>query len=328
MAAIETDSLTRQFGDVRAVDGLDLEVERGEVYGFLGPNGAGKSTTINILLGFLEPTAGEATVLGTDVTDDGRSVRARMGVLPEGFEPYERLTGREHVSYAAELAGVDADAPALLDRVGLEREAWDRRAGGYSKGMAQRLALGCALVGDPDLLVLDEPSSGLDPGGMAEMRELIRTEAERGTTVFFSSHLLPEVEAVADRVGILADGELVATGTLDELRAGTATRAPLRLDLAGVPDGLVAAVRDLPEVLSAEVEDGTLQTEVADPAVKVDVIQAVADRTDVEDVVAETPSLESMFAKYTNGDVEGDPDGPVAAATDATAAAADGGGDR
>jgi len=304
MTAISTADLTKRYGDVTALRGLDLTVESGEVFGFLGPNGAGKSTTINVLLGFLEPTAGEVEVLGTDVQEDSQSVRQRMGVLPEDFEPYERLTAREHVSYAADLKGVEADADELLTRTGLDPDAWDRRAGGFSTGMCQRLALACALVGDPDLLVLDEPSSGLDPQGMAEMRELILEEAERGTTVFFSSHILSEVEAVCDRIGILADGDLVATGSLDDLRAGAAARAPLRLDVAAVPDGLVDEVAGIEGVADARAEDGSIHADLSDPARKVDVIRAVDDATAIEDVIAEAASLEAMFEMYTNGAAE------------------------
>jgi ABC-2 type transport system ATP-binding protein len=299
MPAIRTDGLTKQFGDVTALRGLDLTVRSGEVYGFLGPNGAGKSTTINVLLGFLDPDGGEVEVLGTDVRTDSKAVRSRMGVLPEDFEPYDRLTAREHVSYASDLKGVDADAEALLDRVGLDRDAWDRRAGGFSTGMSQRLALACALVGDPEVLILDEPSSGLDPQGMAEMRALIEGEADSGTTVFFSSHILSEVEAVCDRVGILSGGDLVATGTLDELRDGTAGAAPLRLDVAGVPDGLADEVAALDGVTDVVADDGSVRAEVADSARKVDVIETVNRRTDVEDVISEAASLESMFEAYT-----------------------------
>jgi ABC-2 type transport system ATP-binding protein len=301
MTAIRTAGLTKRYGDVTALDGLDLAVERGEVFGFLGPNGAGKSTTINLLLGFLDPTAGDVEVLGRDVETSSKAVRRRMGVLPEDFEPYDRLTAREHVSYAADLKGVDSDVAALLDRTGLERSAWDRPAGDYSTGMSQRLALACALVGDPELLVLDEPSSGLDPQGMAEMRELILAEAESGTTVFFSSHILSEVEAVADRIGILADGELAATGSLEELRAGAAARSPIRLSVAEVPDGLLDAVADVEGVFAASLEGQTVRAELEDSARKVDVVRAVDRLATVEDIISEAASLETMFAMYTDG---------------------------
>jgi ABC-2 type transport system ATP-binding protein len=310
MAAIQTNGLTKEFGDVVAVDALDLEVREGEVFGFLGPNGAGKSTTINVLLGFTEPTGGTATVLGHDVVSESMALRQRIGVLPEGFTVYDRLTAREHVGYAGDLKGVTPDRERLLERVGLEREAWDRRAGGFSKGMRQRLALACALVGDPELLILDEPSSGLDPEGMREMRELIREEAEKGTTVFFSSHLLSEVEAVCDRVGILTKGKITAIGTIDELRDGASGNATVDLHVEHVPDGMAREVGGMDGVAEASAEEGVLHVEVSDPEAKVPVIRHVDARVTVEDLVAEEASLESLFTEYTNGDAESAEDAP------------------
>lgn len=312
MAAIETRGLRKEFGNVVAVDGLDLTVERGEVFGFLGPNGAGKSTTINVLLGFLTPTGGEARMLGHDVADESVAVRERIGVLPEDFEPYERLTAREHVAYAARLKDVEADVDGLLERVGLQREAWNRPAGQYSTGMAQRLALATALVGDPEVLVLDEPSSGLDPEGMAEMRTLIRTEAEAGTTVFFSSHILSEVEAVCDRVAILAGGSLSVVGSLDELRAGTVTQASIELSLDASSDDLVATVRAIDGVESVRVDGDDLHVDLADEGAKVRVVRAADRHAVVEDIVSEETSLESMFEQYATGDAgETAPDDPA-----------------
>lgn len=301
MAAIKTSGLTKRFGDVVAVHDLDMTVEDGEVFGFLGPNGAGKSTTINVLLGFLEPTAGSATVLGEDVESDSLAVRDRIGVLPEEFSPYERLSAREHVEYAAGLKDCRPNTAALLDRVGLQEDAWDRPAGEYSKGMCQRLALATALVGDPELLILDEPSSGLDPEGMAGMRDLIREEAESGTTVFFSSHLLSEVEAVCDRVAILAENELAVEGTLDELRAGTATRVPLELTVDAVPGGLERELSTLEGVQTVTVEDTTISVELAETTDKARVIDHVGQQTQITDVISEEASLESMFERYAGG---------------------------
>ncbi|MFB6128378.1 MAG: ABC transporter ATP-binding protein [Halorhabdus sp.] len=300
MTAIETEDLHKHFGDLTALDGLDLTVETGEVYGFLGPNGAGKSTTINLLLGFLHPSSGSARVLGHDVVSESRALRRRIGVLPEAFSPYERLTAREHVRYAADLKDVAVDPDALLDRVGLDETAWDRAAGGFSTGMEQRLALACALVGDPALLILDEPSSGLDPRGMAELRELIRAEAAGGTTVFFSSHILSEVEAVCDRIGILVDGDLVAEGTIDELRDGTETHSPLDIRVDGVPEGF--DLGDVDGVASVSVEDSTLSALVTDAGAKIEVIRRVDQVAEIRDVISEPASLEALFDRYANGE--------------------------
>ncbi|WP_049979887.1 ABC transporter ATP-binding protein [Halolamina rubra] len=310
MAAIELDGVTKRFGDVTAVEELDLTVPEGEVFGFLGPNGAGKSTTINVLLDFVRPTAGRVEVLGMDPQRESVAVRKRTGVLPEGFSTYDRLTGREHVEFAIESKGADADPDAVLERVGLAGDG-DRKAGGYSKGMAQRLALGMALVGDPDLLILDEPSSGLDPAGAKEMRDIVREEAERGATVFFSSHVLGQVEAVCDSVGILRDGKLVARDSIEGLREAVGTGATLEITAEGVTDDDLGAVRALDGVDAAST-DGATVTVQCDSEAKTAVIGALEDAgVAVEDFSTRESSLEDLFLAYTEGEAPSD------AATDA-----------
>ncbi|WP_254861806.1 ABC transporter ATP-binding protein [Halovivax gelatinilyticus] len=307
MTAIQTAGLTKRFGDdVLAVDDLDLAVEKGEVFGFLGPNGAGKSTTINLLLNFIRPTTGRATVMGHDVQTESRAVRERIGVLPEGAALYDRLTGVEHIEWAAETKGVDAEPYAILDRVGLDADDGDRAVGGYSKGMAQRLGFAMALLGDPDILILDEPSSGLDPTGMQEMRSIIRAEADRGRTVFFSSHILGEVEATCDRIAIMNEGRLVTTGTLDDLRDRLALDQTITLEVDEPGDG--RALESIDGVRRVETGASTITATCADPTIKIDVVEAVAARTTVTDIISEDASLEQLFNSYTeNG-----------AATDAT----------
>jgi ABC-2 type transport system ATP-binding protein len=240
---IETDGVTKRYGDVRAVDGLGLTVERGETYGFLGPNGAGKSTTIGLVLDYLRPTSGAIRVFGRDPQHDAVEVRDRIGVLPDRFGLYEDRSARQHVAFVAETKRANDDPETLLERVGLG-DAIDDDAGDFSSGMEQRLALAMALVGEPDLLVLDEPFSGLDPHGVRRVRDIVHEENERGATVFFSSHVLGQVELVCDRIGVLHDGRLVAEGTLDELR-----------DRAGLPDA--ATIEDVfVELTDARVDDG------------------------------------------------------------------------
>jgi ABC-2 type transport system ATP-binding protein len=240
---IETDGVTKRYGDVRAVDGLGLTVERGETYGFLGPNGAGKSTTIGLVLDYLRPTSGAVRVFGRDPQHDAVEVRDRIGVLPDRFGLYEDRSARQHVAFVAETKRANDDPETLLERVGLG-DAIDDDAGDFSSGMEQRLALAMALVGEPDLLVLDEPFSGLDPHGVRRVRDIVHEENERGATVFFSSHVLGQVELVCDRIGVLHDGRLVAEGTLDELRDGA--RLP---DDATIEDVFV-------ELTDARVDDG------------------------------------------------------------------------
>lgn len=219
-SAIETQGLTKQYNGVLAVDGLDLRVEQGEIYGFLGANGAGKSTTIGILLDYLRPTSGTVRVLDRNPRQDIVEVHDRVGVLPDRFGVYEGVTGLRHIKLVAETKAVDDDPETLLSRVGLA-DAGDTPAEKYSQGMQQRLALAMALVGEPELLILDEPFTGLDPHGVRRMREIVHEENDRGATVFFSSHVLGQVELVCDRVGILHDGQLIAEGSLSELRDRT-----------------------------------------------------------------------------------------------------------
>jgi ABC-2 type transport system ATP-binding protein len=300
MAAIRTQNLTKRFGeDVVAVEDLNLEVEEGEVFGFLGPNGAGKSTTINLLLDYLRPTEGTATVLGYDAQDETQQIHRRIGILPEGFDLYDRLTGRKHVEFAIDSKGSDDDPDAILDRVGLGPEAADRKAGGYSTGMGQRLALGMALVGDPDLLILDEPSSGLDPNGARQMRELVREQAERGTSVFFSSHILGQVEAVCDRVGIMSDGRLVAEDTIEGLRESMGSGSTLELTVDRMPDDLdlAATIEGVTEITA---DGNVLRVAVTDSGVKSEVINEVEHRgATVTDITTQQASLEDLFAAYT-----------------------------
>jgi ABC-2 type transport system ATP-binding protein len=243
MGAIEADGLTKHYGEVRAVEDLSFKVESGEVFGFLGPNGAGKTTTIRTLLGFLSPTAGSATMLGRDVTEEAELVEAkrRIGYLPSdpAFEP--GVTGRRLVRYHADLKG-DERSDELLK---LFDAPADRPIGDYSRGNIQKLAIVLAFMHDPDLVVMDEPTSGLDPLLQDRFYDFVRAERDRGTTVFFSSHVLSEVRKVCDRVGIIRDGHLAALEGVEELLDRSGKRvtvsvegslAPADLSLPGVHD--------------------------------------------------------------------------------------------
>ena len=229
-AAIETRGLRKQFGRTLAVAGLDLEVRRGEVFGFLGPNGAGKTTAIKMLLGLTPPSAGAARVLGAKL--GARSARARIGFLPEHFRFHDCLTARELVRVHGRLHGLrgqplERRVAALLERVDL-LDAADRRLAVFSKGMLQRAGLAQALVAEPELVFLDEPTSGLDPLGRVLVRDLIRELRDGGTAVFLNSHLLGEVEATCDRVAFVKRGRVVHELSLAEQPAGVEVR--LRID--------------------------------------------------------------------------------------------------
>ncbi|QSG16125.1 ABC transporter ATP-binding protein [Halapricum desulfuricans] len=297
-SAIELTGLTKHFGDVVALDGVDLTVEAGEIFGFLGPNGAGKSTTIDTLLDFVRPTAGAASVLGRDAQEDTLEIRRRTGVLPDAYQVYGRLTGRQHVQFAIDSKETDDDPLALLERVGIA-DAADRPAGGYSKGMRQRLVLAMALVGEPEILILDEPSTGLDPNGAREMRQLIREENERGATVFFSSHILEQVEAICDRVAILNEGRIVTVDTIEGLRdtAGTATQLTIRVD--AVPEDSIAAIEVLEGVhsVTATGTTVTVRIENGSKTAILDVLESAG--AEVLDFSTAETSLEELFAQFT-----------------------------
>jgi ABC-2 type transport system ATP-binding protein len=215
---LKTNDLTKQFGDFLAVDKVNLQVRQGVVFGFLGPNGAGKTTTISMVLGLLHPTAGRVEVLGEPVTPSHTSTLRQVGSLvgAPGMVPY--LSGRDNLRLLARIHPQvdDRRVDEVLEQVGLAAAA-HRKFQGYSTGMKQRLGLGAALLHRPSLLILDEPTNGLDPAGMREVRELLRALANDGVTVFLSSHLLHEVEQVCDQVAVINHGKIVAQGLVDEL---------------------------------------------------------------------------------------------------------------
>ena len=216
---VETRDLTKRYGPrIVAVDGIDLMVRRGEVYGFLGPNGAGKTTTLRMLLGLIRPTSGEASVLGK-VPGHPESL-ARVGALIESPAFYPYLSGRDNLRVMARYAGVPKKGiRTALETVDLAERSRDKFST-YSLGMKQRLGVAAALLKDPELLILDEPTNGLDPAGMADMRALIRRLGSGERTVLLSSHMLGEVEQICDRVGVISAGRLISEGTVEELRGG------------------------------------------------------------------------------------------------------------
>jgi ABC-type multidrug transport system ATPase subunit len=292
---IETRALTKRYGEaIVAVDDLELSVRRGEVYGFLGPNGAGKTTTLRMLLGLVRPTSGEAAVLGAPPgSPDGL---ARIGALVEAPALYPFLSGRDNLRVLARYAGVADDrVETVLEEVGLSARAADRYAT-YSLGMKQRLGVAGALLKDPELLILDEPTNGLDPAGMAEMRSLIRSLGEGGRTVVLSSHLMGEVEHVSDRVGVIRDGSLVAEGTVEELRG----RAGLRVRAEPLAEAgrLIGALPEVEEVAHA---DGLLEVAV-DPAVAPSINSMLVEAgIAVSELYAQKASLENVFLELTTG---------------------------
>ena len=256
---IRTENLTMRFGDHLAVDGLDLDVRRGEIYGFLGPNGAGKTTTIHAALNLQQPTGGQVFVFGEPLTPGSFAFRQRIGVVAEEPAELSRLTGWELVRYFARLCAVDRPEPRM-DQLFRALDLWDFRhaaARGYSRGMRQKLSLIRALVHEPDLLILDEPVSGLDPHGIRQVRETIDAYRKDGGTVFISSHILSEIERSADRVGILHQGRLLIEDTLDGIRRRVGQGRRFVVELDRVPTDLEASLRAEPLVLELTAPPGS-----------------------------------------------------------------------
>lgn len=299
-AVIETAALTKRFGRQLAVDRLDLVVPRGSVFGFLGPNGSGKTTTIRMLMGLVEPTSGAARVLGQEMPRAGRRVLPRVGALIEGPALYGFLSGRDNL-LRFDAADPTADprtraarVGAALERVGLTSAA-GKKARAYSLGMKQRLGLAAALLRPRELLVLDEPTNGLDPQGMREIRALVRGLAAEGTTVFLSSHLLDEIEQVCTHAAVMAQGRLLTQGTVRELAASARAR------LAVTTPDTADAVRVLKEhgVHDLTVTDDRVTGEL--PPVDLADLNAALVRADVRvrSFGTERASLEDAFVALT-----------------------------
>jgi ABC-2 type transport system ATP-binding protein len=308
MSAIATDGLTKYYGDVRGVEDLDLEVSEGEVFGFLGPNGAGKTTTIRTIMGFLAPTAGEARLLGRDVTEERelRAAKARVGYLPSDPGLDERVTGRRLLEYYGALRG-DERSGELLERFD---PPLDRTVGEYSRGNRQMLAIVLAAMHGPELLVMDEPTSGLDPLKQERFHEFVREEAEAGRTVFLSSHVLSEVQAVCDRVGIVRDGRLAELASVDELLARGGKRVTARL--RGAVD---RETFDRPGVhdLRLSRENGATALSFTYTGEYDALLAALADREVLDLTVRDAP-LEEVFMRYYGEEppADGDEDGVTA----------------
>jgi ABC-2 type transport system ATP-binding protein len=243
MFVVEIENLTKDYEvgfwrkrKVRALDGLSLAVEGGEIFGFLGANGAGKTTTLKLLMRLIYPTAGRARILGRDINDV--QMHARIGYLPENPYFYDYLTARELLEYFAELFGYGKSerrrrASALLSQVRLEEKSWDKQLRKFSKGMLQRVGLAQAIINDPEIVFLDEPMSGLDPVGRREVRDLIAGLRAKGKTVFMCSHILSDIEVLCDRVAIMRSGRLGEMGRLEELRQRAGERGRVEILAAG-----------------------------------------------------------------------------------------------
>jgi len=292
-------ALSKSYGSRLAVDRLDLEVDRGELFGFLGPNGAGKTTTIRMALGLIAPTAGRVEVLGLDVRSHRAQVLPRAGALVESPALYGYMSGLDNlVAVGDVLGGVSRKRiDEVLETVSLKGRERDR-VRTYSMGMKQRLGLAIALINDPDLLILDEPANGLDPAGIVEMRDLLRRLAAQGKTVFISSHVLSEVQQICSRVAIINHGKLVRVAPVAELLRGPG-EFEVRVDS---PSSLVAALRREPWAVGARAEDGLVITGAPEGRGR-NLIKFLVDNGYTPDAVSPRQhDLEDIFLSLTHGD--------------------------
>jgi len=290
---IETNNLTKIYNNkIKAVDNLNLRVRAGEIYGFLGPNGAGKTTTLKMLLGLIKPTSGSASILGkVPGTPDSLSL---LGSLVESPAFYPYLSGRDNLRVIADYSGAPRSRiDEVLDIVGLKDRANDKFKG-YSLGMKQRLGVAATLLKDPQILILDEPTNGLDPKGMAEMRELIRNLGQGNRTVLLSSHLLNEVEQICDRVGVIQQGRLIAEGTISELKG-----SGVLLVRATPADLALSMLRNLDYIEKIEERDGALLIST-DPSMVAEINRLlVQSGVAVSELHPTSQSLEEVFLNLT-----------------------------
>ncbi len=306
MSVIEVTGLTKRYRKTRAVDGIDFDVEPGQIFGFLGPNGSGKTTTIGMLLGVTRPTAGEIRLFGEYGVGRLRAARQRIGATLETPNFYPYLSGRNNLRIVARLKGVASDriGPSL-EEVGLGG-AGRKRFKAYSLGMKQRLALASAMLGDPELIILDEPTNGLDPEGIREVREIIRQLGASGRTIFLSSHLLGEVEKVCTHVAVIREGKLVARGPVAEIVG----RAPSGVLRSEDPEALLRALSEHRGIEKAWREDERVVVELGESNLA-EVNRYLADRGIYVSLLApRIHSLEDAFLDLTR-----DPAGPGASAS-------------
>ena len=300
MAAIVTEALGKSYGghggplhrapEVRALHDLSIEVDEGEIFGFLGPNGAGKSTTIRLLLGYLHPSAGSATVLGRDITTDNEEIRRRSGYLPGGIAFYDAMTGSQQLDYLSRLDGQASPLrDELVERMELSKRDLSRPIRDYSRGMRQKIGIIQAFQADPELAVLDEPTEGLDPLMQRAFYEMVEDRKRAGRTIFFSSHVLSEVERVCDRVAIIRSGELVALTDITELLDRRRRQVEIRLA------GQAPTLEGVPGVTDVHIHDGVLTCQLeGDPGP----LLAALQQTAIHDLLIEPARLEDAFMEY------------------------------
>ncbi len=298
-AAIKVKNLTKIYNDVKAVNNASFTVEKGEVFGFLGPNGAGKTTTMKSILGLIQPNNGNIHIYGINTKHNSKQAKKYVGYLPEKVAFYDNLNALQNLYFYADMKEVSrSECEPLLIEMGLER-AIHKKVGEFSKGMQQRLGMARALLGNPPILILDEPSGGLDPRGVALIRNKIREMKEKGSSVFVSSHILAEVQEICDRVGIISKGVIVAEDSMNKLRSRLKLKPKLVLELEKMEEKIVKAVEKLDGV-DLVTSIGLMLHVTCNPQSKSKIIIAVEKAGgNIINIQTMEPSLEEVFMRFT-----------------------------
>ncbi|MBN2603448.1 MAG: ABC transporter ATP-binding protein [Candidatus Thermoplasmatota archaeon] len=296
---IQVLNLTKKFNNFIAVNNISFSVKAGEIFGFLGPNGAGKTTTMKAILSLINTNSGQIKINGISIHKDPKVAHKYVGYLPERIAFYDNLTALQNMYFYADMKNTPkGECKPLLDEMGLGG-ALDKKVGKFSKGMQQRLGMACALIGSPPILVLDEPSGGLDPRGVALIRKKIREMKSKGTTVFLSSHILSEIQEVCDRVGIIDKGVLVAQDSVSKLSEKLKLKPKITIELEQISNEVVEAVKKVQGVEKVDVKGKNIDI-ICDPKSKSKVILAVEKAGgSVINIQTKEPSLEEVFLKVT-----------------------------
>ena len=311
MNSIEVEDLTKYFGDFCAVDHIDFDVESGEFFGFLGPNGAGKTTTIRMMTGLSTPSSGTVSIMGFDISLDPLDAKEHFGVVPEASNIYEDLTAWENLNFAGELYGISRSerrrrAAELLEAFDLS-EFKDKKVKGFSKGMRRKVTLSMAMIHSPDILFLDEPTSGLDLQSSIRLKEILRDLNGRGTTLFLTTHILEEANALCDRVGIIVRGRLAAVDAPEKLKRTIQASQSVEVSFDPAVPGMASDLEDLPAVISAEKKGDKWRLLTRDPSLVAAPLFEYGNSLGLRIVSINTlgPSLEDAFLSIVNDQAEG-----------------------
>jgi ABC-2 type transport system ATP-binding protein len=298
-ATIEVSGLTKTYNHVPVVNNVSFRVHKGEIFGFLGPNGAGKTTTIKAMLDLIHADAGAITINRIDVRTQGKEAKKYVGYMPEKVAFYDNLTALQNLCFYAEIKHASKEeCISLIEEFGLG-ETGKKRVGKFSKGMVQRLGMARAILGNPPILILDEPSGGLDPRGVVLIRDKILDMKKKGTTIFVSSHILGEIQEICDRVGIINKGVLVAQDSVEGLSKKLNLKPQITVSIDKMSPSIENAVKKLPGVESVLAKGNTLEI-ICDGAMKAKVILAITDAGgNIQNLQTKEPSLEEVFMRYT-----------------------------